>query len=203
MQEFNKLQKNYKEYGKIGFLKLLSTLLDFQLPGNLESIEINFIEEKNAITIKNNKNIDYVLHLYEDYLVFSRNRKKYRTETVYSYKFKSYQNTIFFKGHGTNTIALQETRRNNIKSRRLISYNANQTSYPDYEKEIMEFNGQNVECIYNYQDANNQMQTYKVMRMEDCIYYYHFQKLFWKANVQLPDLFQIVRNSFPYDLALP
>lgn len=174
MKEFNQLQQKYKDYGKKDFLKLLSVLLEFQLPGNLDSIIIDFIQENNTITIRNNKNIDYTLSLYEDCLVFTRNRRKYLTETIYSYKFKPFQNTVYFKGQN-NTIALQETRIDNIKSRRLISYIDKQASYPRYEKEIMEFDGNNVECIYNYQDAGTQTQTYKVMSMKDCIYYYHFQ----------------------------
>lgn len=175
MKEFDKFQEDYNKYGKNDFLRLMFALLGIKLPRNLDSINVDFIPEKSAITIRNGKNIDYTLYLFEDYIVFFRNKKNYITETNYSYKFEPYQNTVYFKGQ-YNTIALQETRLANFKSRRLISYKDNQATYPEYEKEIIEFNGKNVECINNYQNASKQMQTYKVMRMENCIYYYHFQK---------------------------
>lgn len=173
MKEFDKFQKKYNDSGKEGFLKLLFVLLDIKLPKNIDSINIDFYPEKNAITIRNNKNIDYTLNMYEDYIVFSRNKKKYSTETVYSYAFEPYQYSVYFKGKNSK-IALQETKLANIKSRRLISY-IDGAQNPECEKEILEFNGKNVECIYNYQNAGRQMQTHKVMRMEDCVYYYHFQ----------------------------
>lgn len=175
MKEFNNFQKSYLENGKKNFLKLLSALLEFDLSENVDNITIAFIPEENAITIKNNKNIDYTLTLYEDHLSFSRKKSNYQLETLYHYNFEPYQNIIYFKGQNNNTIALQETIGKNMQSRRLVYYGVNDTSYPKYEKEIIKLNNKPVECESNYQNSNNQLQTYKVMRMEDCVYYYHFQ----------------------------
>lgn len=178
MKEFDKFQKIYNDSGKEKFLQIMFTLLDLELPKNTENINLHFYPKKNIITIKNNKNMDYTLYMYDKYLIFSIRKKKYKTETVYSYAFKPYQTTVYFNGFNS-TIALQETRLDNIKSRRLISYvdnyADNESQNPEFEKEILEFNGKNVECTYNYQNSGRQNQTYKAMNMEDCLYYYHFQ----------------------------